>query len=77
MTRQEIDAVLDRVRTWPEDRQAYAAFVLLGIERDYDTPYELSDEDAAALEEAEREIERGEFATEEEVQAVLNRYRSS
>lgn len=76
MTKQDIEAVFERVRTWPIDRQAYAAFLLLDIEREVEEPYELTEEDNAALDEAEAEFERGEVASEEEVQAVFNRYRA-
>jgi predicted transcriptional regulator len=37
--------------------------------------YKLTKEELAEIEEAEAEAERGEFATDEEVQAVFNRYR--
>lgn len=69
MTRQEIDAVLNRVRTWPEDRQAYAAFVLLDMERGHERPYELSNEEMEALDEAEASG----VASEEQVERVLGR----
>lgn len=39
MTRQEIDAVLDRVRTWPEERQDAAAAMLLMMEEQGPGPY--------------------------------------
>jgi hypothetical protein len=76
MTREEIDAVLDRVKTWPVERQAHAAFLLIGFEREAEEPLEMSDEDRVAVEEALREEERGEFASDAEVQAVFDRYRS-
>lgn len=75
MTRQEIEAVFERVRTWPEQRREDAARTLLILEEQGTESYELTDEDRAALEEAEAEIERGEFATEEEVQAVFAQFR--
>ena len=54
MTRQEIDAVLNRVRTWPEDRQEDAARLLLAIGDDPDDdPYDLTDEEMLSLDEAE------------------------
>ena len=75
MTKQEIEAVLDRVRTWPIPRQEDAARTLLRMEELGTSPYELSDQERADLEEAEREIERGEVASDEEVEAVLKRFR--
>ena len=75
MTKVEIEAVFARVRTWPADRQAYAAFMLLDLEREAAEPYELSAEELADLEVALAEEARGEFASGEEVQAILNRPR--
>ncbi len=75
MTKQEIEAVFARVRTWPEDRQAYAAFVLLDLEQEEKDGYELTEDDLAALDEAEAEIERGDVASDEEVRAVFDRFR--
>jgi hypothetical protein len=75
MTRGEIEAVLERVRTWPVERQADAARILLRMEEIDAEEADLSDEDMAALDEAEAEIERGEVASDEEVRALLERYR--
>ena len=75
MTKDDIEAVLERVRTWPLDRQEDAARILLRMEETDAEELDLSDEDQAALDEAEREIERGEVASDEEVRAVLDRYR--
>lgn len=75
MTRGEIEAVFERVRGWPEDRQAYAAFVLLDLEKEYEEPYVLTDEERADLDEALREEKQGEFTSEEEVEALFARYR--
>lgn len=75
MTKQEIEAVFERVRTWPEHRQEDVVNILLEMERQGTDLYVLSEEEKADLEVAEREIERGEVASEEEVQAVLSRFR--
>lgn len=74
MTKAEIEAVLERVKTWPEAQQAYAAFCLLAIEREQSEVYELTQEERADLEEALREEERGEFVADEEVEALFKRY---
>ena len=71
MTRPEIEGVLDRVRTWPLDRQAYAAFLLLEMEREATEPFELSDEDLVELDRAEASG----LASTEEVEAFFGRYR--
>ena len=75
MTRQEIDAVLDRVRTWPEERQEDAAALLLMMEEQGPGLYVLDEEEERALDEAEAAADRGEFATEEEVDDILSRFR--
>jgi hypothetical protein len=76
MTRDQIDAILERVRTWPRERQEDAAQMLLAMEAEGTTPYELSEEERIDLEEGLREVERGEIATDEEVQAFFARFRS-
>ena len=75
MTKNQIDAVLDRVKTWPPERQEDAVRVLLQMEEASTEVYELSEEELADIEEGLREIERGEVATEEEVAALFARIR--
>lgn len=75
MTKDQIDAVLDRVRTWPPERQEDAARVLLQMEEAGTEVYQLSDDELADVEEGLKEIERGEVATEEEVAALFSRIR--
>lgn len=75
MTRDQIEAILERVRTWPPERQEDAANMLLAMEAEGTTPYELSEEELRDLEEGLREADRGEFATDEEVAAVFARFR--
>ena len=75
MTKEQIDAVLARVRTWPIERQKDAARMLMTMEEIGLEPYILSDEEQADLEEALAEVERGEVASEEEVAALFDRLR--
>lgn len=75
MTQQEIDAVLDRVRTWPEERQEDAVALLLTMEEQGAGLYVLDEEDERALDEAEAAADRGEFATKEEVDDIFSRFR--
>jgi predicted transcriptional regulator len=75
MTKDQIDAVLDRVRTWPPERQEDAVRVLLQMEEAGTEVYRLSDEELADIEEGLREIERGEVSTEGEVAALFSRIR--
>ena len=76
MTKAEIGAILDRVRTWPEERQQDAAAMLLLLEENGTEVYVLSEDETRDLEEAEAEIARGEVASEAEVEAVFARFRS-
>ena len=47
MTRDQLKAVLDRVLTWPPERQEDAAELLTLIEEQDMSPYRLKDEQAA------------------------------
>jgi predicted transcriptional regulator len=75
MTKPEIDEVLDRVKTWPAERQEQAIRVLLEMEAEATGVYQLSPEELADVEEGLREIERGEVASDEQVAAMFARAR--
>lgn len=77
MTRKQIEALLDRVRAWPQERQEDAARVLFAMEAQDASPYRHSPEERADLDAALEEAARGEFATDEEVEAVFAKFRSS
>ena len=76
MTKDQIDAVLDRVHAWPKPRQEDAVRILLAMEAQAATPYILSAEERSDLGVALDEVERGELATEAEVEAIFARYRA-
>jgi hypothetical protein len=76
MNKAQIDSVLDRVRTWPLERQEDAARILLAMEDQDIGVYRLSDEERAEVRAALAEVERGEVASDEQVSALFNRYRS-
>ncbi len=75
MTKKDIEAVLDRVRTWPIERQEDAARTLILMEAESEEIYRLSDEERVAVEKSRESARRGEFATDEEVTALFNRHR--
>jgi predicted transcriptional regulator len=75
MTREQIEAVLNRVREWPLERQEDAARILMEMEEAGIEEYDLTEEQYAQLDQAIAEADRGEFATGEEVRAVFDRYR--
>ena len=76
MNKAQIDSILDRVRTRPEERQEDAARILLAMEGEEGGVYRLSDEERAEVSAALAEIERGEVASEEEVATLFNRRRN-
>ena len=67
MEKKQIDEVLDRVRTWPEEQQQKAANLLLVLEVMDESLFPLTDEERSDLIEAVAEMERGEVATHAEV----------
>ncbi len=72
MTKDEIQAVLERVRSWPQERQEDAARVLLAMEEEAQGIYVLDEEEAADIDAAEEEIRRGEPPVpDEEVRAFF------
>ena len=70
---QLLDRAVEAVRQMPPERQDAIAHFLLDLTDD-DAPEPLDAEDLAAVEEGLAQIERGEFATEEEVAAVFRRF---
>lgn len=74
MTRNQIKAVLDRVLSWPPERQAEAAMMLELMEAEAREAYQPSDEERAAIAEGLAEARRGEFASEAEMDAIMARF---
>lgn len=66
MTSGDMKAVLDKVLTWPPDKQEVALDFLRLLERQ-DAVYVPSDDELAAIRRGLAEAERGEFATDEEM----------
>jgi len=76
MTNDQIQAILERVHTWPADKQRLALDLLMWIEgRDDEDAVELTPEEEADLEEGLAEADRGEFVPEEEMKAFFAKYR--
>ncbi len=73
MTRNEIEAILDRVRTWPEERQEDAARMLLALEENGSGVYRLDDDERADIEAAIRDDDQGRIASDKDVEAVFSR----
>ncbi|CDZ38581.1 hypothetical protein NOJ28_05440 [Neorhizobium galegae] len=71
-----LDRAIEAARELPAEMQDEIAEILLSfMGKDDEGVYQLTPEEEADLEEADREIERGEIATEEEVRAMWAKYR--
>jgi predicted transcriptional regulator len=69
MTKDQVKEILDRVLTWPPERQEDAARMLLALEAQGGDVYQPSDDEWAAIQEGFEEAKRGEFASDEDVAA--------
>ncbi len=67
--------ILDRIADWPKEAQEELVQAIVEIEAKHFGVYHLSDEERAAVREGLAQAERGEFASDEDVAAVFNRYR--
>jgi hypothetical protein len=68
-----LQKALRAVENWSKDRQDAAADILEQMDSLDVTPYTLSDEERADVEEALAEVRRGELASDEEVAATFKR----
>ncbi len=75
MTREQLKAIQERVRSWPQARQEDAASLLLALEAQETEPYRLSAEECAQIDAALADVERGEVASEREVTELFLRYK--
>lgn len=75
MSKEQVKAILDRVLTWPEERQQDAVSILLQMEAQDANPYQLSDEQ---VEEVRRRLADpdAEFLSLEELNERMSRFRS-
>ncbi len=75
MTKEQIAAIFERVKTWPEDRQEDAVAVLLKMEAANECNDDLTEEEWADLEEGLAEADRGDLVPEEKMGAFFDKYR--
>jgi hypothetical protein len=73
MRKEQIKAVLDRVLTWPPDRQQDAADMLLLLEAQEGELYHPADDEWAAIQEGVEQVRRGEVVSAEEMDAFWKR----
>lgn len=74
MTKAQIKAVLDRVLSWPPERQQDAAEMLLMLEAQEGELYHPSDDEWLAIQEGLNQAQRGEFVPDEEMEALWKRH---
>jgi hypothetical protein len=71
MTRAEINAVLERATSWPQEAQEQLVHSAITIEKQYVGVYALSDDERSDVREALTEVARGEFASDHSVRKVF------
>lgn len=71
-----LEDVLDRVKSWPLERQADVARVLEAMEQAGTMPYSVSADERAAVEVGLEQAKRREFVSETDMDAFWNRHRT-
>jgi predicted transcriptional regulator len=75
MVTKPLAEILKRVETWPEEVQEEAAASLESIERELLEPYELTDDDKAAIERGLDDLRNGRLMPDAKVAELFARYR--
>jgi predicted transcriptional regulator len=71
-----VETLLERIADWPEEAQAELVQSIVDIETKHLGVYKLNPDERAAIERGLEEMRQGKFASDEQVAAVFNRYRS-
>lgn len=69
-----LQELIERARRLPDDRQDYVAHALLGLLDDSLEPEVTNPDHVVAIREGLAQVRRGEFASDEEVEAALRRF---
>lgn len=75
MKSKELAALLERVETWPESAQRQLVEIGLEIEQDLTGFYRATPEERAGIERGLADAAAGRFATDEQVEAALAKFR--
>ena len=67
-----LEQAIEKVKLLSRERQAYAAEVLEEIAAGHDDVFQLSADERAAIEEGIAQADRGEFASDEDMEAFFN-----
>jgi predicted transcriptional regulator len=70
-----LEQAIEEVRKLPEPDQDEAAELLFALAEKAKGPYRLSDDERAVVDRALAEMERGEFATDEEMAEIFGGHR--
>ena len=70
-----LDALMERAASWPEEAQAELVRSMLDIEIKYFGVHRLSDEERVAIREGLDAAKRGDFASDEQIAEVFDRFR--
>ncbi len=74
MTKEQIDAVLESVRSWPQQDQEELVELAREIEARRAGVYIMNDEERAAVREGLDQARRGEFVPDDEMDALWKKY---
>ena len=74
MTKEQINAVLEGVRSWPQEDQEELVEIAREIEARRTGVYVMTDAERAAVREGLAQADRGEFVPDEEMEAFWKRH---
>jgi|EndMetStandDraft_7_1072992.scaffolds.fasta_scaffold75539_2 hypothetical protein len=70
MTREDVTAILERVRTWPDERQEDLAQIALQLEQQDQAEYSLTDEQVRQVQHIREQVRAGMIASDDEIAAL-------
>jgi predicted transcriptional regulator len=74
MTKEQINTVLESVRSWPQEDQEELAEIAREIEARRTGVYVMNDEERAAVHQGLEEARRGDFVPDDEVAALWKKF---
>jgi len=77
MTKEQIDAVLNNVRSWPQEDQEELVDVALEIEARRAGTYRLNQDEREGIERGLQAMREGRFASEERIAEIFQKARSA
>lgn len=75
MLSKDLREILKHVETWPEAAPEQAVASLQALEHELNALYELTEADKKAIDRGLEDARKGNFATDEEVEAVFTKFR--